>query len=106
MAVSTKGLRKITVDSKTYYWKFNEVIKVFSEQEKRNMLIVDIGWYDEWLYVNDVENAPPNFSPKTVTPGFISTSIHYAISQGWTNGKMKLRYEGEKFIVLECDSVQ
>ena len=92
MAISKKGLRKIIVDNREFYWKFNEKIFVTSEKIKNCLLIVDFGWYDVWLYVNDKENRPPDFEPKSVTPKFVSESITYALTQGWNDVKMEIEF--------------
>lgn len=92
MAISKKGLRKIVVDNRVLYWKFNEKISVVSDEAKNCLLIVDFGWYDVWLYVNDNENRPPDFELKSVTPKFVSESITYALTQGWDNGKMEIEF--------------
>lgn len=92
MAISKKGLRKITVVNREFYWKFNEKIFVISDEAKNSLLIVDFGWYDVWLYVNDKENRPPDFDPKSVTPKFVSESITYALKQGWDDEKMEIEF--------------
>ncbi|MEH0152578.1 hypothetical protein V6R21_00450 [Limibacter armeniacum] len=93
MAISKKGLRKIVVDNREFYWKFNEKIFVISEEDKNSLLLVDFGWYDVWLFVNDKENKSPDFEPKSVTPKFVSESITYALTQGWDNGKMEIEFK-------------
>ena len=97
MAISKKGLRKIVVDENTYYWKFNELVYVFNESDPNNFLSIDFGWYDEWLYVNDKENAPPDYHPKTVTPGFVAGAIRFALNVGRDERKMKLSYREGAF---------
>lgn len=92
MAISKKGLRKIIVDNQEFYWKFNEKVFVFSEEAKNRLLIVDFGWYDVWLYLNNQGDRPPDFAPKNVTPKFISESITYALAQGWEDGKMEIEF--------------
>lgn len=92
MSISKKGLRSITVNGHQFYWKFNGKIIVNSNEIKNSLLIVDFGWYDVWLYVNDKENRPPDFEPKSVTPHFVSKSISYALSKGWKEGKMEIDY--------------
>jgi len=92
MAISKKGLRSITVNGQQFYWKFNGKVIVISDEIKNSFLIVDFGWYDVWLYVNDKENRPPNFEPKSVTPKFVCDSIIYALTQGWDDGKMEIEF--------------
>jgi len=100
MAISKKGLRKIVVADKTYYWRFTERIWVINEEEKRTLQI-DFGWYDKWLYVNDKENRPPDFEPQTVTPKFVSSSILFAIENGWTKNNMQLSYRDGKYEITK-----
>lgn len=97
MAISKKGLRRIIVDKREFYWKFNEKIFVMSNNSKNSSLIVDFGWYDVWLYVNDEENRPPDFEPKVVTPNFVRESIKYALKQGWDDKKMELEFRNVDF---------
>lgn len=92
MAIPKKGLRKIVVDNREFYWKFNEKIFVTSDEANNSLLIVDFGWYDVWLYANDKENSPPDFEPKSVTPQFVSESITYALIQGWDDQKMEIEF--------------
>ena len=92
MAISKKCLRKIAVDNRKFYWKFNEKVFVISDETKNSLLIVDFGWYDVWLYTNDRGNRPPDFEPKRVTPKFVSESITYALNQGWDDGKMEIEF--------------
>ncbi|WP_417887961.1 hypothetical protein [Zunongwangia sp.] len=92
MAISKKGLRKIVVANREFYWKFNENIFVISDEAKNGLLVVDFGWYDVWLYINDKENRPPDFEPKSVTPKFVSESITYALTQGWDDRKMEIEF--------------
>ena len=92
MAISKKGLRKITVNGQKFYWKFNEKIIVRSDEFKNSLLIIDFGWYDVWLYVNDKENRPPDFEPKIVTPQFVSESISFALAENWKEYKMEIEF--------------
>ena len=97
MAISKKGLRKIVVDDQEFYWKFNDKIYVVSETNKNQLLIVDFGWFDIWLYVNDKENRPPDYEPRIVTPSFVAESILFALKKGWQNDKMELKFRDEKY---------
>lgn len=97
MAISKKGLRKINVEGKNYYWKFNEKVYIVGDGIAGSLLIVDIGWYDVWLYVNDKENRPPDFEPKSVTPKFVSESILFALTQGWDKGKMEIEFRNGNY---------
>lgn len=97
MAISKKGLRNIVVDGQKFYWKFNGKIIVNSDQIKNSLLIVDFGWYDAWLFVNDKNNKPPDFSPKSVTPKFVSESISFALAEGWEEGKMEIEFRNGNY---------
>lgn len=97
MAISKKRLRPIVVDSHKFYWKFTEKVFVFNEADKNSLLVVDFGYYDVWLYINDKENCPPDFEPKVVTPKFVSQCIQFALQAGWTTGKMELEYKNETY---------
>lgn len=91
MALPQKGLRKIVVGGDSYFWLFKQKIFVTTKDQK-NLLIVDFGWFDVWLYVNDPENRPADFEPRQVTPKFISDSIVFALENGWSKGKMELQF--------------
>lgn len=93
MGISKKGLRKIVVDQQEFYWKFSKKLIVTSNEIKNCLLTVDFGWYDVWLYANDKGNKPPDFEPKNVTPKFVSESISYALSKGWSEGDMQIVYK-------------
>ena len=97
MAISKKGLRKILINEQEFFWKFNEKIFVTSDETENSILIVDFGWYDVWLYVNDPQNKPPDFEPKSVTPKFVNDSISFALNQGWKEGKMELEFRNGNF---------
>ena len=60
---------------------------------ENSLLIVDFGWYDIWLYVNDSDNKPPDFEPKSITPKFVKGSIFFALNIGWKGGKMELIFK-------------
>ncbi|XOV66019.1 MAG: hypothetical protein ACFHU9_10320 [Fluviicola sp.] len=97
MAISKKGLRKIVVENREFYWQFNEKVFVFSEEKKNSVLVIDFGWYDVWLYANDSTNKPPDFEPKVVTPDFVRSSILFALSHDWIDGKMQIEYRNGTF---------
>jgi len=99
MAISKKGLRKIVVENGVFYWRFNEKVFVICEKYKNGILIVDFGWYDVWLYINDKENRLPDFEPKSVTPKFVSESIFFALSKGWKDGKMGIEFRNGSYQV-------
>lgn len=96
-SVLLKGFRKIRMDDSVYFWKFNEKIIVVNQSIKNSYLTVDIGWFDEALYLNDPENRPPAFDIKKVTPKFVAKCIKYALSKGWNEGKMEIKYHNGEF---------
>jgi len=98
MATSKKkGFRKITVRNYKFNWKFCSGIDIRPEHNKDNRLFIDYGWYDDWLYVNDKENKPPEYKPKIVTPKFVSNSIEFALKNGWNiemkTGKLEIKFK-------------
>lgn len=97
MAFSKKGLRSIIVNEKKFYWKFNGKVIVNFDENKSGLLIIDFGWFDEWLFINDKSRRPPDFEPKTVTPKFVSESILFAISEGWEEGEMQLEFKNQVY---------
>lgn len=101
MAISKKGRRKIIVNGQKFYWKFNEKVFVNFAESKNSLLIVDFGWYDVWLFVNDKENRPPDFEPKSVTPKFVKDAISFALKKGWKEGKMEIMFRRGKYTLKE-----
>ncbi len=97
MAISKKGLRNLVVNGQKFYWKFNEKVIVNSDEFKNGILIIDFGWYDVWLFVNDKENEPADFEPKSVTPKFVSKSISFALVEGWKDGKMEIEFTNGQY---------
>lgn len=59
-----RNFRKIVIDDKIYKWRFNSIIQICPEGLYNNMLSVDFGFYDSWIYVNDKGNEPENFEPQ------------------------------------------
>lgn len=104
MGISKKGLRKIIVDQQTFYWKFNEKIIITSDEIKNALLILDFGYFDVWLYVNDRENRPPDYEPRVVTPQFVETTIRHAKSIGWHEGTLNLMYRKGEFSIGPADN--
>lgn len=98
------GFRKIKIEGMNFNWRFNQVIDIRPELKKENILIVDFGWFDEWLYVNDTEGRPPDFEPKTVTPEFVRRAIEFALKNNWNTdlktGLMQLKFVDGKFSTL------
>lgn len=100
MAISKKGFRKITVENKLYYWRFCGFILVAPDNARSDYLLkIDFGFYDPFDYINTDEEVPPDFSPKVATPKFVSESIKFAVSNGWTEGKFNLKYRDNKYSV-------
>lgn len=78
-----RGFRKIVVDGREFSWRFKRKIQICPASNKDNKLVVDFGWYDGWLYLNDRANTPPDYEPKVVTPEFVRKAIEFALAQGW-----------------------
>ena len=97
-----RGFRKIIVGGTRFNWRFSEVVDIRPESQKDNKLVVDVGWYDIWLYANDLENRPAN-ELRTVTPDFVKQAIVFALMNNWDiamkTGQMKLKYMNDNFIV-------
>ena len=98
-----QGFRKIVVQDVAFNWKFSEGIDVRPELNKNNQLFIDYGWYDDWLFVNDEENKPPDYQPKKVTPNFVKESIEFALKSGWNidkkTGKLVIVFKDGNYIV-------
>lgn len=96
-----KGFRRIVVQDIAFNWKFHEGIDIRPDHNKNNELFIDNGWYDDWLFINDNENKPPNYQPKTVTPNFVKESIEFALKNGWNTenktGKLEIEYKVGKY---------
>jgi hypothetical protein len=91
------GYRAITVSGRRFKWRFGGTVVVVPDGVRgRQILEIDFGWFDEWLYMNQPEKRPPQFSPAVATPGFVSKGIQFAIDNGWNTekrgGKFLLRY--------------
>ena len=97
MAIAKKGFRKIAVEGREFYWRFSKQIFVIPKGFENSLLIVDFGWFDSWLYVNDKKNRPADFEPKIVTPHFVRESITYALNQGWSDGKMEVEFRSGEY---------
>ena len=93
MAISKKELRKITVEDRQFYWRFNGKVFIIPEENPNRLLVVDFGWYDVWDHIHDGENRPPDFEPQIATPKFVRDSILYALSLGWNESKMEIQYK-------------
>ena len=96
-----KGFRLINVEEQSYCWRFNRTIDIRPQNHQNNKLIIDFGWYDTLLYLNDHENTAETFEPKIITPNFVRKSILAAIKLGWKThnkiGKLELKYLHGKF---------
>lgn len=100
MAISKKGLRTIIVEDEKYYWKFVNKVMVFNHEYTNGVLSIDFGYFDIWDYVNDQENKPPDFTPKVVTPKFVSESIKFALKNGWSKNKMSIKFKNGIYKVI------
>ncbi len=98
-----QGFRKIVVKNISFNWKFSGGIDIRPDLNKNNQLFIDYGWYDDWLYVEDKKNKPPDYEPKIVTPSFIRTSIEFALKNGWNTenrtGKFEINYKEGKYYI-------
>lgn len=98
-----QGFRKIIVKNITFNWKFSGGIDVRPNLNKNNQLFIDFGWYDDWLYVNDKENKPPDYEPQIVTPNFVRKSIEFALKNGWNiekkTGKLEIIYNKGEYTI-------
>lgn len=100
-----RGFRKITINGIEFTWRFSGKIDIRPETKVNNQLIVDFGWYDEWLFIHDAKNAPPSFEPKVVTPAFVKECILFAITNSWDIekkvGKTEIFYRDKIFYCFE-----
>jgi hypothetical protein len=98
-----RGFRKITIDGRTFKWRFDSLIDIRPAANKENKLKVDFGWFDEFLYISDRENRPPDFEPKIVTPEFVKQAIKFALNNDWhiepKTGMFELSYRDGRFNV-------
>lgn len=78
-----RGFRKISVEGNEFNWRFNSHIEVCPVARKNNKLIVDFGWFDPFLYVNDRLNSPTTYTPQIVTPAFVRKAIEFALKHNW-----------------------
>jgi hypothetical protein len=78
-----RGFRKIVIDDKDFNWRFNSQIEVCPTSRKDNKLIVDFGWFDSFLYLNDKLAIPPEYEPQIVTPSFIRKVVEFALIHNW-----------------------
>jgi len=101
-----RGFRKIVVDGKAFSWRLNARIEVCPASCKGNKLVVDFGWFDPFLYMNDKSAAPPDYDPRIVTPSFVRKAIEFALSHNWDiaakTGITKVSYRDNQFnLVLQ-----
>jgi hypothetical protein len=96
-----RGFRKIIIDDKVFNWRFNSQIEVCPAICKDNKVIVDFGWFDSWLYINDKSGFPPEYDPKIVTPSFVRKAIEFALVHNWDitahTGVTKIIYRDNQF---------
>ena len=95
-----KGYRQIIVADRAFKWRFSQRIVIVPEGAGQQVLEVDFGWFDKWLYANDQANQPPEFSPAVVTPVFVAEAIAFALKGGWGSnakgGRLLLMYTAEQ----------
>lgn len=99
-----RGFRTITVNNKHFNWRFAGVVEVRPALQKNNKLVLDFGWFEEWLYMNDRDNRPPAFSPRLISPAFVSRIISFALENNWDIQKkaaqLRLVYKNECFQIV------
>jgi hypothetical protein len=99
-----RGFRKIVIDGNLFNWRFNFQIEVCPVTCKDNRLIVDFGWYDSWLYLNDKLSIPPEYDPKVVTPSFVRKAVEFALVHKWditaNTGVTKVIYKDNHFNIV------
>ena len=99
-----RGFRKIVIDGKEFNWRFISQIEVCPASYKANKLIVDFGWFDSLLYMNDKLTSPPDYDPKIVTPSFIRKAIEFALRHNWDitgkTGVTKVIYRDNQFNIV------
>jgi hypothetical protein len=103
-----KGYRAITVGTRRFRWRFDERVIVVPESlSGRQVLEVDFGWFDSWLYANNRANMPPEFTPQIATPAFVASAIAFALGNGWSTdvrgGRFLLKYNRDKGFHLPAD---
>ncbi len=100
MGIPKKGFRKIVVNDEVFFWKFQGKILVSPEYSRSDhLLYIDFGYYDVWAYINTDLEIPPDYSPRKVTPKFVSESIKFALANGWKKGKYELQFRDNKYII-------
>jgi hypothetical protein len=100
-----RGFRNISIEGQNFNWRHAGVLDIRPALQKGNRLIVDFGWFDELLYVNDKENRPVDFEPKALTPAFVRQAVLFALSQGWDIqkkiGVLQLKYNNGRFEIKD-----
>lgn len=99
-----RGFRTIIVKSHAFQWNMIGHVEIRAASQKANRLMVDYGWFDEWLYINDPHNKPDAFEPKIVTPKFVQLAIEFALDHGWDMekkvGVFKMTFEAGVFKLM------
>jgi hypothetical protein len=99
-----RGFRKIVIDNNVFNWRFNSQIEVCPATCKDNKVIVDFGWFDSFLYLNDKSATPPEYAPKIVTPSFIRKVVEFALIHNWditaSTGVTKVIYRDNQFSIV------
>lgn len=95
-----KGYRQIIVAGRAFKWRFAKRIVIVPEGAGRQVLEVDLGWFDKWLHANDQVDQPPAFAPLAITPAFVAEAIAFAVKGGWDEnargGRLLLKYTAEQ----------
>ena len=88
-----RGFRKLTIKDINFNWCFLGKIDIRPDENRNNQLIIDFGWYDIWLHVEDLKNPPSPYDPKVITPQFVKKCILFAIANGWDIEKKVDKFE-------------
>jgi len=98
-----RGFRKIVIDGKEFSWRFNSQIEINPSASKANKLLVDFGWLDPFLSVNNKSASPPENNPARATPSLTKQAIEFALKNNWDvtkrTGVMKIVYMDSLFIL-------
>jgi len=96
-----RGFRKTVIDGKEFSWRFNSLIEINPSSSKANKLLVDFGWVDPFLNVNNKSASLPENNPAIATPSLTSQAIEFALKNNWDvtkrTGVMKIVYRDSLF---------
>lgn len=91
------GFRPIVVAGRRFVWRFRGRVVVVDEGAPRGQVLeIDVGWYDAWLFARDPQDAPPPPAMAAITPRFVASAIAFALERGWNRDVRGGRW------VVEC----